>query len=363
MKRKIGVLLITFICLCITACGNQSDGVSNKKASEKEQSKNTKEMNVSEFEELLQDMPVSVISAKYFVQDTRYKSLYPDMLQAIIKNNISSDIKNVVIAFAAWDANNLPVKIKGARDFSDGAYIQFVNCNDINMAPGSTYGESQGYEVDENCGIKTCKAIVASFETFDGEDWKNPYIKTWRKLYENVQYSEKLTIGVQIQDVGFKVTKSDEKEKTNSDMTEEELISQINTQEMKVISTNYVVQDEQYKTLYPDMLQAIIQNNSSLDIKNAVIAFVAWDANNLPVKIKGATDFSDGSYIQQVNYNDINLVPGGTFGESSGFQIDETCNIKTFKAIVVSYEAFDGKTWSNPLYVQWCKFYEGIKLP
>jgi hypothetical protein len=145
-------------------------------------------------------------------------------------------------------------------------------------------------------------------------------------------------------------------------MTEDKLLSQIDAQELKVIKTKYVVQDEEYKSLYPDMLQAVIQNDTSYDIKNALVAFVAWDSNNLPVKIKGSIDFSDGSYIKEVNYGDINLVPGKKFGESSGFEVDENCNIKTFKAIVVSYETFDGTTWENPLYEDWCEFYEGVKL-
>ena len=145
-------------------------------------------------------------------------------------------------------------------------------------------------------------------------------------------------------------------------MTEDKLLSQIDAQELKVIKTKYVVQDEVYKSLYPDMLQAVIQNDTSYDIKNAIVAFVAWDNNNLPVKIKGSFDFSGGAYIVEVNYDDINLVPGEKFGESSGYEIDENCNIKTIKAIVVSYETFDGTTWENPLYEDWRELYEGVKL-
>ena len=110
------------------------------------------------------------------------------------------------------------------------------------------------------------------------------------------------------------------------------------------------------------MLQAVIQNNTSSDVKNAVVAFVAWDKNDLPVKIKGSIDFSDGAYIKKVNYNDINMIPNSTFGESSGFEIDESCDINSFKAIVVSFETFEGETWVNPLFEDWCKLYEGVKL-
>ena len=153
-----------------------------------------------------------------------------------------------------------------------------------------------------------------------------------------------------------------EKKEAKKELTAEELEAQLSAQELKITSTKYSVQHEQYKALYPDMMQVILQNDTEYDIKNAVIAFVAWDENNLPVKIKGSTDFSDGSYVKQCNYGDINLIPGGTFGDSSGFQVDEACGIKTFKAIVVSYEAFTGEKWDNPLYKDWCKLYEGVKL-
>lgn len=123
-----------------------------------------------------------------------------------------------------------------------------------------------------------------------------------------------------------------------------------------------MVQDEQHKSLYPDMLQAVVYNNTELDIKDAVVAFVAWDNNNLPIKIKGSIDFSDGSYIKPVGYTDINLVGGESFGKDSGYEIDENSNIQTFKAIVVSYETFDGETWENPYFDDFCELYEGKKL-
>ncbi len=320
-------------------------------------------MNVAEFKDLLSGMPLKVISTKYVVQDENYKALYPDMLQAVIQNDTNLDIKNAVVAFAAWDSNNLPVKIKGNMDFSSGTYIRRINYNDINLAPNSTYGESSGYGIDDGCKIDSFEAIVVSYETFDGTKWNNPYYNEWEKLFEGVKLSDDLTVEVVIKDsVEVSENKKDDTTNKESEINAESLQNNIDLQEVKIVSTKYVVQDEKHKALYPDMLQAVIQNDTSFDIKNAVIAFAAWDSNNLPVKIKGNMDFSGGAYIKQVNYNDINLVPNSTFGESSGFSVDENCNIETFKAIVVSYEAFSGETWKNPYYNDWCKLYEGVKL-
>lgn len=150
-------------------------------------------------------------------------------------------------------------------------------------------------------------------------------------------------------------------EEFNAAKLEEEVAKQ----PLCVTSTEYFVQSTQWKTLYPDMLSAVIKNNSDKDIKNAVIAFVAWDSNNLPVKIEGQYDFNGGDYIVEVNYNDINLVPGASYGDNSGYSLN--CmngdpNIAKFKAIVVSYTTFDGETWKNPLYNKFKDIYEDKKL-
>ena len=79
---------------------------------------------------------------------------------------------------------------------------------------------------------------------------------------------------------------------------------------VSVVNTEYVVQDDQYKSLYPDLLSTVIQNHTDEDIKDAVLAIVAWDSNKLPVKLVGNMDFQGGEYFKKVNYRDINLVGG-----------------------------------------------------
>lgn len=365
MKRLLAFLLAILVSVFLIACGSST--VSSDDTNPLSQGKKVT-LNVDEFESLLQQLPVSIKATNYTVQDAEHKTLYPDMLQVILENNTSADIKNAIVAFVAWDVNNLPVKIKGSIDFSDGSYIKLVNYADINMVPNSTYGENSGFEIDETCGISTFKALVVSCETFNGDTWENPYYNDWCKLYEGVKYSNDLTVNVRLKDdvdleTNKQNTTKDDKDIDEIGITESDLAAQIETQEFRVVSTKYVVQHEEYKSLYPDVLQVILENNTSFDIKNAVVAFVAWDANNLPVKIKGSIDFSDGSYIALVNYNDINMIPNSTYGESSGYEIAQTCNISDFKAIVVSYETFEGDTWKNPLFGEWRKLYEGVKLP
>lgn len=149
---------------------------------------------------------------------------------------------------------------------------------------------------------------------------------------------------------------------STDELTEESLDALLATQPLYISETEYIVQSEDLKALYPDMLSAIIVNNSDDDVLDAVIAFVAWDSNNLPVKIEGQFDFGGGSYIKKVNYDAINLIPGETFGRDFGMSLSDDNNIATFKGIVVSYKTFDGETWENPYYNDFCDMYEGKKL-
>lgn len=136
---------------------------------------------IAKLDELLAKQVVSVSKVSFFSTGRYYKEYY---LQAIIANKSKDDIKNAVVAFVAWDKNNLPIKIKGDWDFTDGDYIKYVNYNDINLVPGKTYGRNGGYEVDSTCtNIKRYKAVVISYETFEGKTWMNPYADAWEQMY------------------------------------------------------------------------------------------------------------------------------------------------------------------------------------
>ena len=66
-------------------------------------------------------------------------------------------------------------------------------------------------------------------------------------------------------------------------------------QPVYVNKTKYVSTGRYYKEYY---LTAVIVNKSKDDIKNAIVGFVAWDSNKLPIKIKWDIDFSDADYIR-----------------------------------------------------------------
>lgn len=335
-----------------------------KESTEPETTKAPKEiktMSVAEFDDLMAGLPVTIIETKYVVQDDKYKSLYPDMLTTVIQNNTEVDIKDAVLGLVAWDSNNLPVKIVGQMDFTGGDYFIKVNYGDINLVGGSTFGDHSGFSINEDCHIATFKPIVLSFETFDGDTWKNPYVDSFKKAFEGKKYSDDITIEAEIKNAEFISSETPAGNMVEAPASDE-LGAALANDPLYVSSTNYVVQDDNYKSLYPDMLQAILQNNSEEDIRDAVVAFVAWDENGLPVKIKGSMSFNDPTYVVKVSFDGINVAPGGSFGDSQGYSVDEKCGIKEFKAIVVSYTTFEDKKWENPNYKKFLDLYEGKRL-
>ncbi|MEN6480065.1 MAG: DUF5780 domain-containing protein [Anaerolineales bacterium] len=146
-------------------------------------------------------------------------------------------------------------------------------------------------------------------------------------------------------------------------LTPEQLDEKLAAQPLVVVSTKYIVQDSEYKSLYPDMLSATVQNNSDDNIRDLVVAFAAWDSNGLPVLLRGSLDFSGGSYVKKAKAEGVNLIPGATWGQHSGFALDSGLNIDTFVAIAVSYTTFDGKEWTNEYYEDWRRLYEGKVSP
>lgn len=140
-----------------------------------------------------------------------------------------------------------------------------------------------------------------------------------------------------------------------------QLEKDLKKQDLYAYDAKYVVQDEKYKSLYPDMLQAMIKNNTNKDIRDVQFGFVAWDKNGLPIKLKGNIDFGK-SYMRGVSGDAVNIPAKSKFGEKHGFSIDKDLEVDTFKPIVVSYTDFKGNKWHNPKFDEFIKVYEGKRL-
>ena len=154
------------------------------------------QLNTKELDKLASNWGADVIGHKILVQSSEHKILYPDLLSVTVKNNTRFDIKDITIRYYAWDANNLPVKIKGSIDFSGGYYCVSGKAEAVNIVPGGTYGSTSGYSIDEDCKIKTFKGYVEDFTTFNGSTFVNPYLSFLSEMYEGKKREQDLQIEV-----------------------------------------------------------------------------------------------------------------------------------------------------------------------
>lgn len=240
MKKKL--LCVAVSCMMIlSACGSADDKqtISNTMQNETEVNETISEETTitetttvettttettTETTTSIVQLNAAIAAQPVFVQDTKYvnrksirdkmkypSGLYCDFLSPIIKNNSGTDVKNVKIAYAAWDANNLPLKIDGYYDFTNvyeknNDYIVIKNLEALNIINGGAYeytlaesDESVSYWDDDapflisyhdDTNIAKCKSIVVSYEDFDGNTWENPYYEAWCNAYECKKLNE-----------------------------------------------------------------------------------------------------------------------------------------------------------------------------
>lgn len=184
MRKKaiiISALLLSFFLL--TACKSDKKPTSGKEKRESTVIKK-QELTAEELQRALSEQPLAVDATNCLVQSTKYKAIFPDMLQAVIVNHTDCEIKRAVVAFAAWDEDGLPVKIKGRFAFDAPTYIKEVRYDNIHLVSGGRYGEYDGFGISKSLCIKSVKAIAVSYETLDGEKWENPYYADFKNRYE-----------------------------------------------------------------------------------------------------------------------------------------------------------------------------------
>ena len=132
---------------------------------------------------------------------------------------------------------------------------------------------------------------------------------------------------------------------------------------ISVSSAKIISQSSQWKALYPDMIQVIVKNNSDETVKNMVVSSIAFDINGLPIKVKGQYNFGNIDYELIGSAEDVNILPGNTFGNDVGWSLDESHGITYVLSCVKEATFYNGETWSNPYYNYWKEQYLGKELP
>ena len=84
----------------------------------------------------------------------------------------------------------------------------------------------------------------------------------------------------------------------------------------------------------------------------------------MPVRLQSSSSIGAGQFFARINYDSINLMPGefyrGRTGNTwYGMQVDANIDVSYSKAVVISFEDFDGNTWNNPLLLDYKNLYEG----
>lgn len=123
---------------------------------------------------------------------------------------------------------------------------------------------------------------------------------------------------------------------------------------LSVESATITIQDENYKSLYPDMMTIIVKNNSEKTVKSYDVSILGYDANGYPMKVKGKYD-STGVYEFEGTAEDANIVAGGVYGKDKGWNLYRTHGLSNIIAIVKNVTFYDGTTWDNPYYEYWIK--------
>jgi hypothetical protein len=241
-------------------------------------------------------------------------------------------------------ANNL--KQPDSAEFEDISKVRFFLIND------DTY-EVVGIVKGKNAiGVSVSNNFVATVKMNDGK----PIEVTDVEFLGDETLRKRITTNEELED---------RLENGQQFLTAKELDEEIKRQPLFVESAVYQDASKFYGS--NAMLQAILYNNSDISVKNAEVAFVAWDKNKLPIQIKGWLSSSDGSYFSTLSLDTINLMPKQRYNGRSGdtyygMRIDNNIDVSYLKAIVVSFEDFDGNIWYNPLLLDFKNLYENKKL-
>jgi len=133
-------------------------------------------------EEAIKNSQLATITSVYIMEPlAKYKSLYPDMIQWILKNESDMVIKNYIISILAYDSNGYPVKIKDPYT-NTANFNQLVFGEAVNVLPGETYGDD-GISLATNHNIFYAIAIIKELEFYEGDKWENPYYDIWIEKY------------------------------------------------------------------------------------------------------------------------------------------------------------------------------------
>lgn len=152
-----------------------------------------------------------------------------------------------------------------------------------------------------------------------------------------------------LSDVGDLI-ESPEQKKTNF----ESFRKSLNEQNAVALDAELLTQDNGSKMLIAD-----VKNNTTFELTEIKIAFVAWGSTGTPVTLS----YEDGNsyYVVETDMEGLVIEGSQRWYADMGLEVSSISPIDYVEAIVMSYKA-NGTVWENPLYEQWGKYFNGEEL-
>lgn len=186
MKKLLAVLLCLSILCAFAACAEPKAPVDPVETTTEAPTTAPDE------KQLFADMQSGLkVEKAYAFKGNVYKNLDAEevFLTTSIKNNSNTTIKDISVAFAAWDIDGKPIKIKSASGLTEDSYIKEVGMGAVTVEAGKEWhGETDenvsGLRVAvEQSNIAYVESIIVSYTTEDGGNWTNPYYTQWRQTF------------------------------------------------------------------------------------------------------------------------------------------------------------------------------------
>ncbi len=189
-------LLICLICLgllcSLSGCGLLDFGdtsVDSEPVSEAEP------FSYQNFSTHLTEQKAVAVNPTVHHNETEDKGIY---LCADIKNNAGVTLKDITIAFVAWDIDGNPVLLKSHSGATADSYLKEVGMGDITVEAGQTWlaetdSDIFGFRVaDTQTNISYVRACVVSYAQEDGAVWNNPLYPEWNEVYVSKPLTEEM---------------------------------------------------------------------------------------------------------------------------------------------------------------------------
>lgn len=323
---------------------------------------------VVKFKQNLDNVDVSKLQEIYsttqsYDEKKKIEKIFQDKLKYLVESfvNGSKDYDNTIEEINRYsNIKEFENSIKSAKD-------------DIENVKSSkdSFVEGQKYEKDENIleAIKSYSKVIEldknnykvaqDYIKNNKENLKDKTLAEVDSLISNNDYVTANQKIKDLQDVISNDTEITEKSNQIKDKAKEQEIEKYkNEQEVTVESAKILVQDDRYKSLYPDMIEVVIKNNSNKTIKDYNVAVLAYDNNNYPLKIKPQFNYNGGGFEFTGQADIVNVVAGATGGKNYGWKLDSAHGISKVIAIVKDVTYYDGTTWDNPYYTYWIEQYK-----